>query len=361
LEKGKGAMDADKASRIRRSKGKQARLYRQILIELEKEIQIHANYADLHNQFGLLLMVEGDPGGAESHFLEALSLNPKYREATLNLGSLYIEMKYWEKAEQIFLAEIKKHPKDGFLHHALGVLYLQTKREKEALAQIRKAIQCHPYYRDYYKKKGAWHRGVVQLDKKREKPLKKIHLDYHYAQFHNFIGLYLAKKGKSTQAVRELKKAAKLKPDEFLFHANLGTVYYYRGSYRKAIKEYQEALKVNPLFGMGYANLSYTYGLLNQVREALRYMEKAVRLNPDYADLHYNLALLYSDRKRYEKAISELKTALHINPNYLFARINLGVLYEDQKKWREARREYQKVLGITPDNEDVRRRLERIS
>jgi tetratricopeptide (TPR) repeat protein len=56
-----------------------------------------------------------------------------------------------------------------------------------------------------------------------------------------------------------------------------------------------------------------------------------------------------------------LKTALRINPDYLFARINLGVLYEDQKKWREARREYQKILEITPENEDVRRRLERIS
>jgi len=56
-----------------------------------------------------------------------------------------------------------------------------------------------------------------------------------------------------------------------------------------------------------------------------------------------------------------LKTALRINPGYLFARINLGVLYEDQKKWGKAKREYRKVLEITPDNEDVRRRLERIS
>jgi tetratricopeptide (TPR) repeat protein len=90
-------------------------------------------------------------------------------------------------------------------------------------------------------------------------------------------------------------------------------------------------------------------------------MERAVRLNPRYADLHYNLALLYSDRNRYEKAIAALKKALRINPNYLFARINLGVLYEDQKKWGEARREYRKILEITPDDEDVRRRLERIS
>jgi tetratricopeptide (TPR) repeat protein len=210
-------MGADKISGISRFKGKQAKLYKQISIEIERENQSHPNYADLHNQFGLLLMVEGDPGGAESHFLEALSLNPKYRETTLNLGFLYIEIKRWKEAEDLFLPEARKHPKDGFLHHALGVMYLQTGRRKEALVHIHKAIQCHPYYRDYYQKKGVWHRGKIHLDQKRERVFKKIHLDYHYAQFYNFIGLYLAKKGKSIQAARELQKAAKLKPDEFLF------------------------------------------------------------------------------------------------------------------------------------------------
>jgi tetratricopeptide (TPR) repeat protein len=354
-------MGGGNPSRIRRFKGKQSKLYQRILIEIERAIQSYPDYADLYNQYGLLLVAERDPEGAELRFLEALSLNQNYREAALNLGFLYIEMRRWKEAENIFLPETKKYPKDGFLHHALGVLYLQTGRKKDALAQIRKATQCHPYYRDYYKKKEILHGGVVRLDRRRAEALKKACLNHHRAQLHNFIGLYLSKKGKSAQAIRELKKAAKLKPDEFLFHANLGTIYYYDGAYLNAIQEYQQALKMDPLSGMGYANLSYTYGSLNRTREALQYMEKAVRLSPHYADLHYNLALLYSDRGWYKNAISELRKALRINPSYLFARINLGVLFEDQKKWSEARREYRKILEITPDNEDVRMRLERIS
>src|SRR4030042_4120033 len=207
-------MDTDKIGGISRFKGKQAKLYKQISIEIERESQIHSDYAGLQNQFGLLLMAEGDPEGAEGHFLEALSLNPKYREATLNLGFLYIEMDRWEEAESLFLSEARKHPKDGLLHHALGVMYLQTERQKEALVHMHKAIQCHPYYRDYYQKKWVWRRGKLHLDQERVRFFKRIHLNYHYAQFHNFIGLCLAKKGRSTQAARELKKAARLKPDE---------------------------------------------------------------------------------------------------------------------------------------------------
>jgi tetratricopeptide (TPR) repeat protein len=270
-------------------------------------------------------------------------------------------MERWREAEEIFLSETRRHPKGGFLHHILGVFYLRTGRGGGAAFHLRKAIQYTPYYRGYYKKKRVWQRGKVHLDQKTESIIRKIPLNYHYAQFHNFIGLCLARERKSVQAVRELRKASKLEPDEFLFHANLGTVYYHQGAYQKAIQEYKQALKIDSFYGMGYANLSYVYGLIQRTREALRCMEKAVRLNPRYADLHYNLGLLYSDRRRYEKAISELKKALRINPNYLFARINLGVLYEDQEKWKEARREYLKVLQITPEDEQLRKRLERIS
>ena len=195
-------------------------IYRRIQREMEKEVQLHPHYADLRNQFALFLMVKGEREKAEFHFLEALRLNPKYRGAILNLGLLYMEMKRWKEAERILLAESKRHPRDAFLHHLLGILYLQTARQKEATARICKAIQYHSRYRDYYKEKGVWQRGAIHLDQKTEKALKKIRLD-PYAQFHNFIGLNLAKKGKFAQAVKELKKAAELKPDEFIFHANL--------------------------------------------------------------------------------------------------------------------------------------------
>jgi superkiller protein 3 len=123
------------------------------LDEIEREAQTHPDYADLQNQLALLLMSEGEMEKAEPHFLKALHLNPQYREAILNLGFLYMEMGRWKGAEEIFSAGVKRHPKDGFIHHVLGILSLQTGRVKEAMAHIRKAIQYHTYFRDYYKQK----------------------------------------------------------------------------------------------------------------------------------------------------------------------------------------------------------------
>jgi len=73
--------------------------YKWVLSEIVREVQIYPHYADLQNHFALLLMAGGEMGKAESHFLEALRLNPKYREAILNLGFLYIVMRRWKEAK----------------------------------------------------------------------------------------------------------------------------------------------------------------------------------------------------------------------------------------------------------------------
>ncbi len=340
-----------------RLKKQSSPLYRRLLREFEDRVRIHPHYADLHNQFGLLFAQSEDWPAAEKHFKEALRLNPKYREASLNLGYLYLEMKQWDQAEHLLVPESRRHPGDSSLHHVLAVSFLNMGRDTKASLHFRKAAS-HPYYLDLYRKKGAWKKGSISLDPKARQALMTLRINYQRAHFHNFVGLYLAKEGRAAQAIRELRKAAMLKPDEFLFHANLGTVYYHQGAFGKAVEEYREAVKMDPRNGMGYACLSYAYGLMRRNGQALRAMEKAAQLCPRYADLRYNLALLYSDRRRYGEAVAELKKALRINPNYLFARINLGVLYEDMGRWKEAIRTYEKILQITPEDEHIRRRLE---
>ncbi len=339
---------------------KQIPIYKQILKEIDREIQVHPDYADLRNRKGLLMMVKGDLPGAKQEFLKALRLNANYQEATLHLGTLYLETRQWKEAEAVFLPEVKKKPKDGFLQYVMGIVSLQLGRSEEAVLKFYKALQNHQGYRVFFRKKGAWKNGKIYLDEKVEKSLHEIYRHRLYAQFHNFMGLTLAREGKLPLALRELKKAEVLHSDDFQCHSNLGIIYYYQGALRKAIGEFKKALKINPRYGMGYAHLSYIYGLMRRTHEAFRYMEKAVRLNSQYADLHYHLALLYSDRKQYDEAIAELKKALRINTNYLFARINLGVLYEDQKRGKDAIREYKIILRITPEDEHVRKRLERL-
>ena len=94
-------------------------LYKRILDEIEREAQTHPDYADLQNQLALLLRSEGEMEKAETHFLKALHLNPRYREAILNLGFLYMEMGRWKGAEEIFLGWGEKTSEGWFYSSCL--------------------------------------------------------------------------------------------------------------------------------------------------------------------------------------------------------------------------------------------------
>lgn len=337
------------------------KVYKRIKKEIEEKIRAYPKYADLHNQMGLMLAVEGDLESAQKEFDHALQLNPQYVEAKLNLGFLFLLMKRWKEAETIFLSEGMKGPESGVLQHILGVIYVKTGREKETLQCLRKALKTDHHCQKDYHTRGIWRDEQLFIEKMRREDGRTIPRRHFYQKFHTIMGLYLAKGGHLAQALRELKKAEKFSPDSFLSHFHLGLVYYYTGDDQRAIMEFKKAIKINPEHGLAYAYLSYVYGVKKQTRQALECMEKAVALNPRYADLHYNLALLYSDQGRYREAISELKKAIRINPNYLFARVNLGVLYEEQKKWKAAKSEYEWVLKVTPEDEYVQKRLEKIS
>ncbi len=334
---------------------------REVFDEIERRLQMHPDYPDLHNQLGLLEVTDGDPEEAERHFGRALQINPNYREAFLNLGCLYVKAGRLREAEELLRSKRQKYRQDGFYQNLAGILFFLIGQAEKGISQIKSAIGLQPFYQRYYRRLGVLRKGILNLPPKSAVLLSRVPSDHLRASYHDFLGLHLAEKGRFGYAEKELRKAARLEPGASLFHMHLGVLRYLRGHHREAIRELRRGLKIYPFWGMGHAHLSYAYGAMGHTGRALRSMERAVELNPQYADLHYNLALLYGGQKRYEEAISELRTALRINPNYLFARINLGVVYEELNRRKDARREYQKVLQMTPEDEHVRRRLERIS
>lgn len=314
---------------------KRPKRYEKIIEALRRRVEESPQYPDLRHQLALALFVQGDREAAERELLEALRLNPKYQEAALHLGCLYIEEGRWEEARSILRKIGRTKSKDPIVQQICHQIALGGKSQPKIAP-------------------------VPLLRKESKSRFEKPHLRRLRGQFHYLAGILLAREGRLAQAIEELGRAAQWIPSSFQFYYHRGLIFYHCGDSRRAIAQFKKALDLDPQHGMAHAHLSFLYGLRGRISEAIRHMEKAVALHPGYADLHYHLALLYSSRRRHPEAIAQLKRALRLNPNYLFARINLGVLYEEMGRWREARREYERVLKLTPEDEHVRRRLERI-
>ncbi|MCX8118695.1 MAG: tetratricopeptide repeat protein [Desulfobacterota bacterium] len=309
--------------------------YEKLFEALKARVAENPDYPDLRHQLALFHFAQGDPEGAERELLEALRLNPKYQEAALHLGCLYLEQGRWEEARSVTRSIARKRSKTPLFREILGQMAQGGRPKSEA-------DRASP------PEKGQRLRDV------------KPHLRRLRGQFHLLVAILLAREGRLGQALKDLEKAAEWIPPTSQFYYYKGMIYYHSGDYRRGIAEFKKALSLDPHHGMAHAHLGELYGLTGRISEAIRHLERAVALHPRYADLHYQLGLLYSGQRRYPEAIAQLKRALRLNPNYLFARINLGDLYEKTGRWKKAQQAYERVLQLTPEDEHVKRRLERI-
>ena len=88
---------------------------------LEKASKLDGNYPPLHNALGLLdLKKDNVPKGLAS-FRRAVSLDPNFVEARMNVGNIVLDFRKYGEAKLEFEAVLKKQPNNYDAHIGLGV------------------------------------------------------------------------------------------------------------------------------------------------------------------------------------------------------------------------------------------------
>jgi predicted CXXCH cytochrome family protein len=86
----------------------------------------------------------GLPAEAEAEYRAALRLSPAYAPAAINLADLDRRLGREAEGEQVLRAAIAVAPRDGGLHHALGLGLTRSRRPDEALAEFGRAAELEP-------------------------------------------------------------------------------------------------------------------------------------------------------------------------------------------------------------------------
>ena len=134
---------------------------------------------------------------------------------------------------------------------------------------------------------------------------------------------------------------------------NLGLLLAGRGQTGEAIAEYHEILRIDPGYQEAHNNLGLSLAQLRRTGDAIAEYREALRIDPEYPEGHNNLGAALVQQGRIDEAIAEYREALRINPNYAPAHNNLGIVLAQQGRSREAIMEYRKVLEMAPDSVDV--------
>lgn len=148
-----------------------------------------------------------------------------------------------------------------------------------------------------------------------------------------------------TDALKNLSKANKIKPNDSKILNNLGMAYYFKGRPHQALDLIKDSLEVNPKNSDARNNLASIYFSLRKYDQA----EKQYNLILDDLTyrhvyrVHYNLGLIDLKKNDIRSSIKNFERASGLHVNYCAANFQLAVLHQRMKKYSKAAEWYKKA------------------
>ena len=157
------------------------------------------------------------------HLEKALAIYPRFVEAQLQLGTTYMDLQQWDKAEQALHKTIGIDPKAARAYFALGEVYLRQKKYDQAekalqdgLAIETRSAQAHlTLARVYWDKVSGVKEEAVwrpPLEKSYEEVKQALALDPNLAAAHLLKGNLLFKVRRAEDALHEYDEYLRLDP-----------------------------------------------------------------------------------------------------------------------------------------------------
>lgn len=138
------------------------------------------------------------------------------------------------------------------------------------------------------------------------------------------LGASLHMQGKP--AIKELKLAVDLLPNDCECHNNLGIALQAIGEHESAIVSFNRIIELNKKSIAAMNNISISLQKLNRSDEALTFIEMAVSIDPNNAIMLKNSSLIYKNNFDFVRCEAALLKALEISPDYPDAKLLLGTL-----------------------------------
>ncbi|RKY13288.1 MAG: hypothetical protein DRP82_05590 [Planctomycetota bacterium] len=344
--------------------------YLPILVEeLERDLQEHPNYADIHNRLGLVRHFVGDFGAARAAFLRALTINKNYVDCICNMAYTILEAEgpasaiswsgthmnrlsnwriththarilaqagLWREAADAL--DSIPSPRLAVKVDAVLCRLVADPADTRALATLEKILGESKTYRQLLKR---YKLTSPPLDSKNVARILRYNPNIHLV----YVDMAkVAANRNDMDAARLLFSAAtRICPNSpFAEHA-LGNIFMSRGQRSRAKKHFLRAIEFDPFFVNAHLNLAYICVSQGKDEEALKWFQEAVKAAPSFPDVRYQLANHLIQMGRYDEAIPHLKKALSLNPNYAFARFALATALFHLGRYAECLRIYKDI------------------
>ena len=289
--------------------------FQEALERLEDLLQGQPNRADLLMKYADVLRVLGACDDAVSQYEEALRICPDFLEATIKLGTQYLQLHQERLAAQQFNKAVEINDKIVDAYIGLATSQKLAGNLSDAVGTLSLAAAIQPNSSLLFAETAAlrFQDGLRenlpfdnQYDNVQDDPtsLTRAVIDAHRQQITH-------------------------RPQNPDLHYRLGVLMMSIGRLSESIQSFQTVLEINPDYNRARSKLSICLFEINQKAEALEYLPGPDRLDKDTLELHYKTALLYCDKVKFASSLMNLERHLEKNFARPDAAVNISIVLQN--------------------------------
>ena len=268
----------------------------------------------------------------------------------------YLDLNKTGKALNAVRYAFKLHPNAFILMIKKAQIHLRNKNPQRALSTLAEIQGIEASNNEYYLTSG--HAYLLMGDQAQAEDFyqqalsqvsdgeESLELLQNIAQTLQFSDLH-------SYAIKYLKKAHQLEPQNLLIIYDLAYCYEKTGKPQKSITYYLEYIDIEPYSEHIWFSLGKLYHEAGEIENAIESYEMAVAINTEYADALFELAILLEDEASYYKAIQAYEDYLKQEPDTAEVHFFLANCYFETNQDASALEHYQKALKLESYNPRV--------
>ena len=278
----------------------------------------------------------------------------------------------WKNEETLFKYIVKFGKVYPRAHYNIAVVYLNTGRYEDAIAEFKKALDVEPSYYEALFGSAMAYAHLNKFDLATPYFEKSIKIKPKSVIAYMYFAKALDDTGKTDMAIDLYKKAMIIDNKNVILYNNLGIAYANKKMYDEARKIWTEGLKINSEYKGIKQNLDRLEGIaakepMNNFIEnmnkyasegnyaaAIEECEKALKIDENNVTAHNNLGVLYGMVGKDEEAVKHFKIVLELASTETGAYKNIGIIYSKYPdKYKEAITYFKKYLEYCPSDKEA--------
>jgi tetratricopeptide (TPR) repeat protein len=302
---------------------------------------------------------------AEELWKRTVALAPDYLPARIRLGDIQLKANRIAEASANYNEILRRTPDQPYALLGLARIDLEADRLDDARRRLETVVSKTNYTLGYdlivslYERIGLGDRalairGMAKASGAYRDPSDPWH-DELLAECYDPYRLALAagtiaRDGRVDEAVKLLRRALELAPDDVSTHFQLGTLSVERRDIATARYHLQRCTELAPHFADGWAHLSDLQLRQGERTASERTLAEGLRNCPQSPGLHLTRARRMKDAGRTGEAIVAFETSIRYRPNEADAYLELGSYLVTLGREAEAMRQFRRAIEAEPGN-----------